>query len=262
MKVAVTGAAGFIGSNICKELSSRNHEVIKLVRPALDNKLSLANQLQGVDTVCHCAWVGHPRQDVDIKVNIGTSTLVAMAADLANVKHMVFMSSGGGIKGTTEYAIGKHGVEGLFHKSLGLYDFDLTVIRPTAVYGPGQDPSKGLGAVMTFLDAVKNDKPIHILGSPYSGRDFLHVEDLAKCVAEVIEQKVYGTFEVGGPELVELNRLITYIEIALNKTAIVQIDNPTGVDPQIIKLDNRPIIEATGWKPSIFVDSWLKWSAR
>lgn len=261
MLVAVTGAAGFIGSHVCKELEARGHEVVRLVRPALDNKLSLANQLQGVEAICHCAWSGHPRQDVDISRNIATSTLVAMAADLAHVEHMIFMSSGGGIKGNTEYAIGKNGVEGLYHKSLGLFDFELTVLRPSAVYGPGQDPSKGLGAVMTFLDAVRHNKPIHILGSPYSGRDFLHVEDLAKCVAEVIEQKTFGTFEVGGPEVVELNRLITLIELALEKTALVQIENPSGVDPQIVKLDNGPIREATGWTPKIFVDSWLKWSA-
>lgn len=260
MRVAVTGASGFIGSYICKELDSRGHDVVRLVRPALDNKIALANQLQGVEVICHCAWSGHPRQEVDIKWNIATSMLVAMAADLANVRHMVFMSSGGGIKGTTEYAIGKYGVEGLYDKSLGLFNFDLTVLRPTAVYGPGQDPSKGIGAVITFLDAVMKDKPIHILGSPFSGRDFLHVEDLAECTAEVIEQKTYGTFEVGGPEVVELNRLITLIENALGKTAIVQIDNPTGVDPQTVKLDNGPVTEATGWTPKTHVEYWLNWS--
>lgn len=261
MKIAVTGAAGFIGSHVCTILESKGHEVVRLVRPALDNKLSLANQLQGVETICHCAWMGHPRQEIDVKWNIATSMLVGWAADLADVRHMVFMSSGGGIKGTTEYAIGKYGVEGLYDKSLGLFNFNLTVLRPTAVYGADQDPSKGLGAVITFLDAIRKDKPIHILGSPHSGRDFLHVDDLAKCTAEIIEQKVYGTFEVGGPEVVTLNRLISMIEFSTGKTATVQIDNPTGVDEQIVKLDNTPITQATGWKPTIFVDSWLNWSA-
>jgi UDP-glucose 4-epimerase len=249
MNIAVTGAAGFIGSRIVFELTSRGHRVISLVRPALDDKTSLASRLEGVQTICHCAWMGHPRQEVDIARNISTSVLVAMAADIAKVEHMVFMSSGGGIKGTTEYAIGKYGVEGLFSKELGLFDFDLTILRPSAVYGPGQDPSKGLGAVTTFLNSAMNNKPIHILGSPYSGRDFLHVDDLAECTAEVIEQKILGQFEIGGPETIRLNDLIIMVETVLFKPAIVQIENPTGVDPQTICLDNTLITEATGWTP-------------
>lgn len=259
MKIAVTGADGFIGSHVCKNLSDRGHEVLRLIRPSLDNKDRLASKLSETDAVCHCAWIGHPRHEADVSQNLSTSLLVAMAADLAGVKHMIFMSSGGGIKGTTDYALGKMGVESLYSKSSGLFNFDLTVIRPTAVYGPGQDPSKGLGAVTTFLDAVIKDKPIHILGSPYSGRDFLYVGDLADCISEIIEQNVFGTFEVGGPEVVELNKLVGLIETALNKSATVQIENPSGVDPQIIKLDNTAITEATGWTPKTYVENWLKW---
>lgn len=257
MLVAVTGAAGFIGSNVCKRLEFRGHEVIRLVRPALDNKLSLSNQLQGADAICHCAWAGHPRQEVDITRNITTSTLVAMSADTAKVGHMVFMSSGGGRKGNTEYAIGKHGVEGLYSKTSGLFNFDLTVLRPTAVFGHGQDLSRGIGAVDTFLNAVKTGKPVHILGSPHSARDFLHVGDLADCVVEVIEQRVLGTFEVGGPEVVELCRLIQMIETALAKSAVIQIENPTGTDPQIVELDNSLITSATGWAPKTYIENWL-----
>lgn len=250
MRIAVTGASGFIGSRISKELKHRNHEVIDLIRPNLDDVGSLAERLQGVEVVCHCAWMGHPRNESDTQRNIYTSMIVAKAADIAGVGHMIFMSSGGGISADTSYANSKREVESLFSKEFGLFNFDLTVLRPTAVYGPGQDTSKGLGAITTFLDSVMNDKPIHILGSPYSGRDFLHVDDLAYCTAETIEQKVFGTFEVGGPEVIQLDELITMIEVALGKPAIVQIENSTGVDPQTIRLDNGPLTEATGWSPS------------
>lgn len=250
MKIAVTGSAGFIGSHLSTELKRRNHKVVDLVRPNLDNVTSLAERLQGVETVCHCAWMGHPRNESDSQRNIYTSLVVGRAAELAGIKHVVFMSSGGGINSNTAYSNSKREVESLLSKDFGLFNFDLTVLRPTAVYGPGQDPSKGLGAVIVFLDAVLQDKPIHILGSPYSGRDFLHVDDLAECTADILEQKILGTFEVGGPEIVQLSDLILMIEGALSKPAIVQIENPTGVDPQTICLDNTSITEATGWTPT------------
>lgn len=249
MKIALTGSSGFIGSHIQSNLVSRGHEIVSLIRPSLDDVHNLTNLLEGVEVVCHCAWMGHPRNESDSQRNIYTSMIVGKAADLAGVGHMVFMSSGGGISADTSYSNSKREVESLFSKDFGLFNFDLTVLRPTAVYGAGQDPTKGLGAVTTFLDAAINNKPIHILGSPYSGRDFLHVQDLAECVSLVIENKVTGTFEIGGPEVVTLSELVDIITKALLTTVTVQIENPTGVDPQTIRLDNGPLTAATGWTP-------------
>lgn len=250
MRIAVSGAAGFVGSHVCEELNYRGHEIVRLVRPDLDDWKALSYKIDGCDVVCHCAWSGHPRNEVESQRNIYTSLTVAKAAGLAGVDHMVFMSSGGGMRGNTSYSTSKMEVESLLSKDFGFFKFDLTVLRPTAVYGPGQDPSKGLGAVITFLDAALKGEPIHILGSPYSGRDFLHVVDLAKCTAEVIEKKVFGTFEVGGPEVVCLIDLVSMIENLLSKRVTVQIENSTGVDPQTIQLDNTLITEATGWTPT------------
>lgn len=257
MKIAVTGSSGFIGSHIMSNLLLRGHEVVGLIRPSLDDVSGLVNRLEGVETVCHCSWMGHPRNESDSQRNIYTSMIVGKAADLAGVGHLIFMSSGGGINANTSYSNSKREVESLFSKDFGLFNFDLTVLRPTAVYGEGQDSSKGLGAVTTFLNSVTEGKPIHILGSPYSGRDFLHVDDLADCVWATIVKRPIGTFNVGGPEVVTLFELIVMIEESLGRTAIVQIENPTGVDPQIVKLDNTIITDAIGWVPKIKVKEWL-----
>lgn len=258
MKIAVTGSSGFIGSHVTTNLLLKGHEVVELVRPNLDDIETLAMKLEYVDVICHCAWMGHPRNESDTQRNIYTSMIVGRAADLARVYHMIFMSSGGGISANTSYSSSKREVESLYSKEFGLFNFDLTVLRPTAVYGEGQDPSKGLGAVTTFLNAVAEGKPIHILGSPYSGRDFLHVDDLAESISAVITNRALGTFDVGGPEVVLLADLITMVEAALGRTATVQIENSTGVDPQIVQLDNRPLTEATGWTPKRRVEDWLK----
>lgn len=246
MRVAVTGSSGFIGSHITSNLLLKGHEVIGLVRPNLDNVRALADKLVGVESLCHCAWVGHPRQEIDSpQRNIYTSLVVAEAANLVGIDHVVFLSTGGGIQDTS-YSRNKREVESLFTG----FDFDLAVLRPTAVYGEGQDSSKGLGAVMTFLKAIVANKSVHILGSPYSGRDYLHVDDLVECVRLVIENKILGTFDLGGPEVITLLELVSIIESALSLTAKIQIENPTGVDPQIVCLNNKSITAATGWRPS------------
>lgn len=258
MKIAVTGSSGFIGSHIVSTLLLKGHEVVELVRPSLDEVETLAIKLEDVDVICHCAWMGHPRNESDTQRNIYTSMVVGRAADLAKVYHMVFISSGGGIQADTAYSHSKKEVESLYSADFGLFKFNLTVLRPSAVYGEGQDPSKGLGAVTTFLNSIAEGKPIHILGSPYSGRDFLHVDDLAECVEASITNRAFGTFDVGGPEVIQLIDLIPMIETALGRTATVQIENSTGIDPQIVQLDNGPITKVTGWTPKRRVEDWLK----
>lgn len=258
MRIAVTGSSGFIGSHIKSNLKSRGHEVIGLIRPSLDDVHVLAKRLKGVEAICHCAWMGHPRNESDTQRNIYTSMIVGKAADLAGVSHMIFISSGGGMNANTSYSNSKREIESLFSKEFGLFNFDLTILRPTAVYGPGQDPTKGLGAVTTFFNATSSGKPIHILGSPNSGRDFLHVDDLADCVQVIIANKILGIFDIGGPEVIQLSELVAMIELTLNRTAMVQIENPTGVDPQTVSLDNTLITAATGWVPKRRVRDSLK----
>ncbi len=63
---------------------------------------------------------------------------------------------------------------------------------------------------------------------------------------------------MGGPEVVTLTELISMIESVLGRTASVQIENGTGVDPQIVQLDNDPLTNATGWVPKRRVEDWLK----
>lgn len=66
MKFAVTGATGFVGSNISKVLISRGHEIIGLVRSEaklpwatklvdFQNQDSIQSALTGTDVVVHCA---------------------------------------------------------------------------------------------------------------------------------------------------------------------------------------------------------------
>jgi UDP-glucose 4-epimerase len=275
-RILVVGAAGFIGSHLCTTLTSRGHHVTGLVRPGsvapaglatveseLDDGEALAEVLADldIDGVCHCAWVRHPRSagtryGEQAHTSVMPALQLAIAAGMAGVAHVVFVSSGGGLnpptatEPPTAYGWAKRSVEALLDATAHDFGFGLTVLRPTAVYGPGQDPAKGLGAVTVFLRAILTGQPVHIYGSPSSGRDFLHVEDLVDCVAAVLEREVTGTFDVGGPEVVTLEQLVRNLERALDRRADLRIDNPTGFDPQLVCLDNTAVTTATGWRPT------------
>ena len=56
MKIAITGASGFLGSNLINKLKTNNHNVLSISR-------NTSNPLQNIhnyepDIVIHCAWSG------------------------------------------------------------------------------------------------------------------------------------------------------------------------------------------------------------
>jgi UDP-glucose 4-epimerase len=275
--VLVTGAAGFIGRHVSAALHSRGHRVVGLVRPGHDTQglaetvlddLSDLDRLAEVLTtvrptaVCHCAWSGHPRSaGVDypgqIVADLVPSTNLAVAAGLAGVQQFVLISSGGALRQELAgdgrppaYGWAKRATESVIEATSRDFGYRVTVLRPTAVYGPGQDPANGLGAVAVFAANMLRGDSVRLFGSTDAGRDFLHVADLADCVARVIEMGLAGTYDVGGPEVVRLRELIGLLELVLARPADVQVAGRTGVDPELVELDNGPITGASGWRPN------------
>jgi UDP-glucose 4-epimerase len=116
------------------------------------------------------------------------------------------------------------------------FGFALTTLRPTAVYGPGQDPGSGLGAVTVFLAQLLRGETLHVYGEPGQSRDYLHVADLAACIRAVVAARPQGTFEVGGPEPVRVDELVALLERVLDRRADLVVEPATGLDPVEVRL--------------------------
>lgn len=109
MRLAVTGASGLVGRNVCQVAHEIGHQVLAVVRrpPAapepydhalawLDDADSLRKAFAGADVVMHCAALyayGAARQSDVLQTNVeGTRAVVAAAAD-AGVRRVVVTSS-------------------------------------------------------------------------------------------------------------------------------------------------------------------------
>jgi len=118
MKIAVTGASGFIGSKLCKHLSEQNYTVNASFKSTKNiilkhkknlnfyklDDLSLKNDYLnfffGVDCVIHCAAIAHikkseEKKTINIyeKVNVEWTRTIAKFAHEAGVKRFIFLSS-------------------------------------------------------------------------------------------------------------------------------------------------------------------------
>lgn len=94
MRVAVTGAAGFLGWHLsCRLAATRGIEPLRIGRPETEDPESLATLLRDVDTVIHLAGVNRAGSDPEVEVgNVAPAESLADALRGRPV-HVVYANS-------------------------------------------------------------------------------------------------------------------------------------------------------------------------
>jgi nucleoside-diphosphate-sugar epimerase len=205
--VAVTGADGFLGAQVCASLESRGYRVRRLVRrPAgegaqrrviadLTDIAAVADALAGSDVVIHLAARAHVMRetsgDVDAafrRVNVdGTKSLCAAAAR-SGVRRIVFVSSIG-VNGasthakpfteadppnpTEPYARSKWEAELALRECTAAMGLERVVVRPPLIYGPGVK-----GNFLRLLHLARSGIPLP-LASIANRRSLIGVRNLS-----------------------------------------------------------------------------------
>jgi nucleoside-diphosphate-sugar epimerase len=237
LKIAITGATGFIGNNLTYYLHERGYDVTALVRSRekaipfieagiafklcdITDRDSLKEGFNDVQLIVHLAALfNHPGASWDeyYRVNVeGTKNVVEIAMQ-SGVKRVIHCSTGGVVTGggnppyseQTPYAIPawdkyeKTKLEGEkvvldFHRE---QDFDVVVIRPTQPYGPG-DASKA-----KFYRMVKKG----IIANPGNTKKHLiYIDDLCRAFEIVLtnESAKGEIFLIGSKTSIELKKLV------------------------------------------------------
>ncbi len=180
MKALVTGAGGFLGRFVVEKLLQRGHSVRAIVRPRstapawggdveifpadlrVGANLSLA--LDGVDAVIHLAAATSGSEDVQFASSVvGTERFLGAMAQ-SSVKRLVHISSiavydWSSIRGIMDemspvakniyemgaYTMAKVWQERLVTRSASSSGWDLTIMRPGFIWGPGHSQIAGMG---------------------------------------------------------------------------------------------------------------------
>jgi UDP-glucose 4-epimerase len=136
MKIAVTGATGFIGTSLLPALESQGHSMMPVPRDAL--ACVSPGLFAAADAVVHLAGIAHTRGVPDAAyrvVNADLPAKVAEAARQAGARRFVFISSSHAETHThTGYGASKAEAE---RQLRALDGMELVVLRPVLVYGPG-----------------------------------------------------------------------------------------------------------------------------
>jgi uncharacterized protein YbjT (DUF2867 family) len=196
--LAVTGGTGFVGEHLLRAALAGGHRVRALTRTsrrdedgiswiagALDDAESLARLAQGADAVIHVAGLINGSREAFEAVNAhGTANLVE-AVRAAGVTRFIHVSSLAAREpDLSAYGWSKAEAERIVAAS-GL---DWTIIRPPAVFGPGDRETLEL-----FRMAKRG-----LVALPPKGRfSVIHVEDLCRLLLAVIDapETIQATYE-------------------------------------------------------------------
>lgn len=206
MKVAVTGAAGYLGLNVVTALIEEGHEVVAIDRVALadprvtshvvdvlDEK-AMTEALDGVEVVHHLVAVISLRQNDPVaeRVNVHGVGTVARAAHAAGVRRMVNCGSLASFdyekNGTVHEGSRRSTDPGLpvYHRSkyygevelLKVVDagLDALTCNPTGIFGPIDHPDRLSRMNLSLLDAARGKLPASVPGK----FDMVDVRDVAR----------------------------------------------------------------------------------
>jgi len=248
MSILVTGASGFVGTALCRELLARGHTVRAAVRrlvppgalppqlhqilvPDIAAEFDRRALLDGVGTVVHLAAIAH-RSNLDDgelrRVNCDAAIRLAEAA-AGSVRRFVFLSSvkvhgedsGSGtyaeddtLNPQDSYGRSKLEAERALTETAARYGIELVIIRPPLVYGPEVKAN-----FLRLLGWVDSGLPLPF-ASMRNRRSLIYVGNLVDAIARFAEHPAAcGPFLVSDDESVSTPELVSRIARALGRPA-------------------------------------------
>lgn len=299
MRYLVTGAAGFIGSQLLRTLLERGHDATgwdaftDYYDPQVkeENAVGLPVErvdlvedpiaLEGLDGVFHLA--GQPGVasfgaafPVYVRHNVLASQRLFEAAAEAGVR-VIFASSSSiygdaGAYPTPEdttprplapYGITKLACEHLAYAYGAEFGLQVVTVRYFTIYGPRQRPDM---AFTKMVSCLAEGRPFELYGDGNQSRSFTYVDDAVEATIGAMERAAPGsTFNVGGGTEVSMLEAIATLERIANRGLEVSRRPRREGDASRTAADTSRIREAIGWEATTPFEEGLaaqwRWAA-
>lgn len=240
MTTLVTGASGFVGAAVARQLLAQGHEVKALVRPGGDrrNLQGLALSLVEGDlgdpdslrrAVAGCEWLFHiaadyrlwvPDPQAMLRVNVaGTETLLQRAGD-AGVRRIIYTSSVAALGLNQDqspadeetpvllenmighYKRSKFIAEQAVRKLVATQGLPVVIVNPAAPLGPRDVKPTPTGRIV--LDTLRGKMPAYV----QTGLNVVHVDDVAQGHLLAFEKGELGERYILGGENMTLKAIL------------------------------------------------------
>jgi uncharacterized protein YbjT (DUF2867 family) len=271
MRVAVTGANGFVGRHVVAQLLLRGHDVRALIskRPGAEKELpesaggklevrradvrdpeSLRGAFDGIDAIVHTVAVPTERKQKFAEVNVAGVAHVVAEARTAGVGRIVHM---GALRADPAspypYLRSKGQGEALVTGS----GIPHVVLQPSLLFGKGDDFFPRLAFSLMF-------PLVPVPGDGKARFQPIHIDDIVQALLAAVERpEISGVHEIGGAEPVTYDEMLAetmrgtgkrrptlHVPVALMKPpaivmGLVMADPPVTVSQlDLLAVDNTP----------------------
>lgn len=291
-RVLLTGATGFIGAQVAKELVENGADVYALVRPNSDlSRLQdVASNLHlvtaelfspsSLDTVpwvsikpelcVHLAWYAVPRSYLSAPQNltaltgsielltrlskVGCGRFVGVGTCFEYNTSFGYLSEDSPTRADTLYSGAKLALYTVLQSMRSGTEMSFAWARLFYQYGPFEDKRRLVPSVITSLICGE-----HVaLTSGEQVRDFLHVQDVARAICAILESSVEGPVNVGSGVPVTVRDLAIQIANLMEHQDLLgfgELPHPPS-DPAFVCANNRRLL-SLGWKPRFNLEDGL-----
>lgn len=277
MNIAIIGANGFIGKHLINELSennqynlflfgrsenSQNHSNFNYSKIDLNNSVELLQSFKNIDIIYYLAsesipsstW-DNPKSEIENNLLPFINFLECMVQ--LNCKKIIFSSSAGTIYGSSDISLiedankkpfSPHGINKLTMEYYLNYfetkhNLKYDVFRISNIYGEGQNTSKGLGIINTFLEKIIAEKEITVFGDGEIIRNYIYIKDVAKALAYSCQSNIETStiYNLSSDDSLSINEVIEYIKKITNEPFKINYKKTRGSDNPKILLDNTKL---------------------
>lgn len=264
MKILIIGGTSTLARSLNQYLSN-NHKVITAGRNSCDIQFDLNDEVnsdlfpKNIDVVIHVAatFGGKTYNDFTEAINtnvIGTLKVCQLSKDL-NVNHLIIISSifaslNDTSKFYSQYSVTKKHAEEIARLFCNEFNVDLTILRPSQIYGKSNNFAKHQPFFYHMLDNAKNGKDIYIYGNNDPLRNYIYVDDLNKIIILTIEKKALGTFYCGNMQDIHYSEIAeTFLHAYNNGGELKFLIDKDDILDNIFEKDNK-LYEKINYYPS------------
>lgn len=248
--ILVTGATGFIGRALIRQLFETGHQARVLIRPSrrsprlpkgvpvevavvsLSDERAILAALKDVNTIIHLA--GTESQGRDAKLSAvdmrGTENLSRVAAE-AGVGRMIYVSHLGASR-SSGYPVFK--AKGIAEEHIRRSGVPFTIFRSSLVFGPEDHFTTGLARLLQMSPFF-----FPIPGGERTVIQPLWVEDLVSVIMWSLnnENTLNQTYEIGGSEYFTVQQIMEIIMQAAQRPHILFELHPVFLRALIVTLE-------------------------
>lgn len=276
MNVLVTGATGFIGSHVVRELLSGGHFVHAAVRPGaslhrlvnlpdgmttwdadLGDGPAVARMVSQArpDALIHLAWYAEPGaylRNVDhnlgsLEDSVRLLRLLAQGRPLRVVLAGTCLEAANGRHRMEEpiYAVAKRALhEVATHADAA--DWTVTCAHVFSVFGPWEHESRGVPSV---IRALLDGDPVEV-GDGTQLREYVHVTDVARAFVAIMEGDTGDTVDVCAGEPRPIGEVFDEIGRMTDRSHLIRREmRPTHPDERFDAVGDPGPLRALGWRP-------------